>query len=90
MKGCDGLDSMFFARSHRAQCARRAAYERGDGLGRRARMTCSGTMAHDELRSSEKAEQSARGSWYVKPGEYISTMESTIRVGNALLIKCRS
>jgi hypothetical protein len=81
MEGYDGLDSLYLARSHRAQTARRAAYERGDDLGRRGRMTCNGggTAAHDELRSSEKAENNARGSWFVVPGVDISTMESMIR-----------
>jgi hypothetical protein len=52
-------------------------------------MTCSGggTAARDELRSAEKAEKSARGSWFVVPGVDISTIESMIRAGNALVIK---
>jgi hypothetical protein len=66
MEGCDGLNSLFLARSHSAHPASRAGYERGDDLERRGRMTCSGgvTAARDELRSSEKAEKSARGSWF--------------------------
>jgi hypothetical protein len=49
MEGCDGLDSLFLARSHCAQCARRASCERGDDLERRRQMTCSGggTAARD-------------------------------------------
>jgi hypothetical protein len=78
MEGCDGLHPLFLARSHRAQPTRRAAYERGDDVGPRGRMTCSGggTAPRDELRYSEKAEKSARGSLFVVPGMDISTMES--------------
>jgi hypothetical protein len=88
MEGCDGLDPLFLARSHCGQPAKRACYERGDDLGRRGRMTCSGgsTAARYELRHSEKAQKGTRGSLYVLPGVDISTMESMIRAGNALVI----
>jgi hypothetical protein len=61
MEGCDGADLLYLACSHCAQCVRRAGCERGDDLGRRGRMTCSGggTAARNEPRSSEKAEKSA-------------------------------
>jgi hypothetical protein len=89
MEGCEGLDLLFPARSHCAQCAIRTGYQRSDDLERRGRMTCSGgsTAARDELRLSEKAEKSASGSLFVVPGVGISTIKSMIREGNALVFK---
>jgi hypothetical protein len=68
MEGCEGLDSLFLARSHCAQCARRASCERGDDLERRRQMTCSGggTAARDT--AEEEAAHRKRRCEMTTPG----------------------
>jgi hypothetical protein len=54
MGGCDGLDSLFLARSYRERAARRTEYECGDDAGGRhaaaaaAAVTAAGDVAKNE------------------------------------------